>query len=374
MRLLLITDTRIQKVDSGYFAFNSVVNELNYINQLFSEVTWIGYDFTGCQLDGTLVTVDEEVVKNIVLLPKSGGKRLVNKLDALFKSVLYLVKLRKHIKVADVIHVRGPSIPMLCSFLYAVSCKRKIWWFKYANDWSDQSAPITWLFQRFILRSLKRSTVCVNGTWLDEPSHVINFENPCISNENESMNYNVFNTNKVVDFLFVGRIEEKKGYKLCVDAFNNLNKKHKGLSLKIIGDGPESIQLKDILCKIELDCNIEYIGNVSKDEVFDLMRKSKYLILPTTASEGFPKVIAESWYNQCIPIVFPTSAIGQYVINHINGFISNDKSLESLVSMMQEAILCNNEKRLKLVENGFNMSLKFTYQRYLLRIQSEILK
>ena len=374
MRLLLITDTRIQKVNSGYFAFNSVVNELNYIKHLFSEVTWIGYDFTDCQLDGTLIIVDQEIVNNIVLLPRSGGKRLVSKLDALFKSVLYLVKLRKYIKAADVIHVRGPSIPMFCSLIYAFSFKRKIWWFKYANDWSDKSAPITWLFQRFILRSLKGSKVCVNGSWLGEPSHVINFENPCILGKNKSTSDNIININKVVDFLFVGRIEEKKGYKLCIDAFNYLSKKHKGISLKIIGDGPESLYLKDILGKLEWDCNIEYIGNVSKDEVFHFMRKSKYLILPTTASEGFPKVIAESWYNHCIPIVFPTSAIGQYVINNVNGFISNDKTLGSLISMMEEAILCNNEKRLNLLQNGFNMSLKFTYQRYILRIQSEILK
>lgn len=374
MRLLVISDTRIQRVDEKFHAFNSVVNELNYIKPIFRHITWIGYDFTGCSLDDSLMVVNQNVVDEIVLFPRSGGSALVKKIDALFKSILYVFNLRKHIKAADVIHVRGPSIPMLCSFIYAIAYKRKIWWFKYANDWSDYTAALTWKFQRSILRKLKGSTVCVNGSWLGEPSHIVNFENPCILSDEESIS-DIFNmTEKSVDFLFVGRIEEKKGYKLCIEAFLELRKKQKQSSLRIIGDGPETGRLLEILGNLEKNCDIEYLGNVSKDEVFKQMRKSNFLLLPTSASEGFPKVIAESWYNQCIPIVFATSAIGQYVVNDINGFISKKKSLVSLTSMMEDAILCDNEKRLQLIKNGSVSSLKFTYQRYLLRIQSEILK
>lgn len=73
--LLIVSDTKINYTNGDFYAFNSVVNELDVFLQFFSKITWIGYDYSDQPVDGSLLKVTHPNVK-IILLPRSGGKAL----------------------------------------------------------------------------------------------------------------------------------------------------------------------------------------------------------------------------------------------------------------------------------------------------------
>jgi glycosyltransferase involved in cell wall biosynthesis len=368
MKLLLITDTKVQKRANEFYAFNSVVLELNNLHHYFSEIVWLAYDYSDLNADYSLMKLPDKRIQKFILLNRTGGNTLLSKINVGFNSIVYLFQIMKYASRADIIHVRGPSAPMLLSLLVSRFFKNKLWWFKYANNWVDQDAAITWKIQRYLLKKNISSIVTVNGLWGSE-KHIISLENPCIENTiSDSNELNQLNNS----FLFVGRLDEKKGIVLVLDAFEMIAEKIK-TKLTIIGDGELKGYVKERLANSKLVSQIEYIACCPKQEVINQMKKHDFLLLPSTASEGFPKVIAEAWSQFCLPITFNISAIGQYVTHYENGFITNNFNLNALIQMMQQAcdLEENQLKRMKL--NGLEKCSLFTYANFEKNINKHVI-
>lgn len=97
-------------------------------------------------------------------------------------------------------------------------------------------------------------------------------------------------------YLFVGRISEEKGIKDLIDAWINLNP---SIQLTIIGDGP----LKKVLeRKSSANENVNWLGNISNDEVLFWLSKTKAMIFPSKCYEGFPMTILEAMSIGC-PVI-----------------------------------------------------------------------
>ncbi len=116
------------------------------------------------------------------------------------------------------------------------------------------------------------------------------------------------------------RLEDAKGVQRIIDAFGNLNSLEKIKTIHFIGNG-EKMEFYQKQCD-NLKLPAVFHGFLERQEVFEIYKKSQFLMLPSTASEGFPKVIAEAMNFGCMPIVSAVSSIGQY-INRNNGFIVN---------------------------------------------------
>ena len=115
------------------------------------------------------------------------------------------------------------------------------------------------------------------------------------------------------------------------------------------------------------------MAEASRTEVFDIYRNAHFLLLPSTASEGFPKVIAEGMNYGCIPIVSDVSSIGQY-INTKNGFIVNPTTAEKLESILHELKRIDQLKLRGKAFKAYQVAENFTFARYNERIWTEILE
>jgi glycosyltransferase involved in cell wall biosynthesis len=324
-RFLIISDTKLQKRNNEFFGFNAVVLELEVFRVLFKKITWLGSDYTNESLDHSLLRIENNV--DVIALPIIGGKTIFAKLRSIKDGLSYVYFTLKQLPKVDVIHVRGPNAVSFLMLLVAPFFKKKVWWFKYANNWVDTNAGLTWRFQRFLLKKYKFVKVTVNGKWSEDPKHIMAFENPCISQEDSLMSIQKSIDDKI-NFLFVGRIENEKGIKVVMDFLKGLSliERQKIGKIQIIGDGPE----RDYLIEnIQSDDLVKYWGKQSKEFVVEKMRESHFLLLPTVASEGFPKVLAEAWANSCLPIVSDVSCIGQYVKDSENGYLVNHLNLEN---------------------------------------------
>jgi glycosyltransferase involved in cell wall biosynthesis len=369
-RLLIISDTKLQKRKNEFFGFNAVVLELEVFSKLFKKVIWLGSDYTSDTLDHSLLRVTQDV--NVIALPIIGGKTIFAKLRSIKDGLSYIYHTLNLLPKVDVIHVRGPNAVSFLTLLVAPFFKKKIWWFKYANNWVDTNAGFTWRLQRFLLKKYKFSKVTINGKWPEDPKHILAFENPCFRQLDVTMPFQKTIKGKI-NFLFVGRIENEKGIKIVIDFLKGLTntERQKIGKIQIIGDGPERKYLID---NIQSDDLVKYWGKQSKEFVVEKMRESHFLLLPTLASEGFPKVVAEAWANSCLPIVSGVSCIGQYVKDAENGYLIDQLDLACSFNKQAKIALNSSNLDFQLMVSNARMNINiFTYEHYQNLVQKQIL-
>lgn len=97
--------------------------------------------------------------------------------------------------------------------------------------------------------------------------------------------------------LFVGRLVEKKGCHVLLQAVNKLQQHAPDVRLVIAGDGPERSALERLAT--ETTVGTRFLGAQRRDQVQELMREARCLAVPSITAanqdaEGLPTVIAEA--------------------------------------------------------------------------------
>jgi len=87
--------------------------------------------------------------------------------------------------------------------------------------------------------------------------------------------------------LYVGRLSEEKGVRTLVTAWKRLGTK---IPLKVAGSGPLAAELRDTQA-----AGVEYLGQVPRDEVLQLMQGASFVLFPSLCYEGFPMTIVEAF-------------------------------------------------------------------------------
>lgn len=97
---------------------------------------------------------------------------------------------------------------------------------------------------------------------------------------------------RLFQMIYLSRIEEKKGLELLFDALKNLPFSY---SLTIAGSGEEKYveSLKTNAERLEISNRINWVGQVEKDDKFNLLADHDLLVL-TSYNENFANVVIES--------------------------------------------------------------------------------
>lgn len=90
--------------------------------------------------------------------------------------------------------------------------------------------------------------------------------------------------------LYIGRLSREKGLETLFATWSYL----KNIPLKIAGSGPLENHLLMVKKKNRLD-RIEFLGEVPAYKVFSLIKKARFLVLPSECDEMFPTVILEAF-------------------------------------------------------------------------------
>ncbi len=70
--------------------------------------------------------------------------------------------------------------------------------------------------------------------------------------------------------MFVGRLEKRKGVKYLIEAFDQLSKTHKDVSLTIAGDGGLRPSLETLVKKLGTP-NVEFLGFIDEKKKIKLL-------------------------------------------------------------------------------------------------------
>lgn len=167
--------------------------------------------------------------------------------------------------------------------------------------------------------------VCVEGIF--KPTnidiHAYNFENI------------IFDNSKVI--FYSGAIDERNGVVNLLKAFERI--KYKNYKLIICGDGPLSNLVTSFSSKDE---RIIYLGQVSRDKVLFLQKKSTLLVNPRLPDQNFtrysfPSKTMEYLASGTPTLMYKLEGVPEEYYNYC--FVQEDKSIDSLCCKILE--ICN---------------------------------
>lgn len=375
MKLAIISHTEHYKTEDGTLVgWGATINEINHLLDVFDEIHHIAMFYDAKAPKSALPYQSDKI--HFVPIPAAGGRTALSKLKLLWNAPKTISKVHKTLKLVDCFQLRTPTgigvflIPFLMIFV------KKKGWFKYAGNWNQEQPPIGYRLQRSMLKRQNRM-VTINGTWSHQPKHHLSFENPCLSLkdiENGKFTRKKKSFEGPLSFCFVGRLEKEKGVERIIKAFLALaDSEQKYIkAIHLVGEGDDFEYFKSLVK--ESFIKYYFHGALSRQEVFRIYKESHVFLMPTTASEGFPKVIAEAMNFGCIPIVSNISAIGHYIKHQENGFLLDDITMDGLVILLKEVLHLKSIEYQHMINRFDNVVNKFTYNNYNNQIKTKLLK
>lgn len=375
-KLVIISHTGHQLGAEGkVVGWGPTINEINHIADRFDMVEHVACLEKGPPKGSSLPYLK----KNIVLrpIPTFGGTGLREKLTVVTIALTVLKAVREAIVDATHVQIRLPmGIGNYLLPFFILKRKRDfVLWAKYANNWDQKNAPLGYAFQRWMLRrGFARCKVTVNGRWHGQPSHCISFENPCLHDEDIEKGERLSRYKEYSSpftLTFVGRLEDPKGVSRILDALKECDPLKIGV-VNFVGDGEDMRRYREKAAY--LGDKVVFHGFLDAGSVKGILSSSHFLMLPTTASEGFPKVVAEAACYGCIPLVSDLGSIPHYVEDGVSGFVWQASRGGDFAETLIEAMDTDGERLGRMAVRAWEMSSLFTFERYSNMLESKILE
>ncbi|MFL3005255.1 MAG: glycosyltransferase family 4 protein [Candidatus Neomarinimicrobiota bacterium] len=163
-------------------------------------------------------------------------------------------------------------------------------------------------------------------------------------------------------FLSVGRFHWVKGYQYSISAFANLKKINKDIHYIIITNNSISEEILYQIDDLSLKNNIEIIHPDSQDKVYEIMRQSDCLVLPSV-QEGISNVVLESMAIG-LPVISSDCGGMKEIINYgRNGFYFPSRDSVALEKLLLKVMNLGIEERERIISEGekfINQNLNMT--------------
>lgn len=145
---------------------------------------------------------------------------------------------------------------------------------------------------------------------------------------------------KSIKLITVGRLDKVKGHKYCIEAVNKLVKNGVDVTLTIIGEGEERINLELLIDKFKLQKSVFLLGSKNPDEVrAEFWKHDVYLLLavPVEFERRETQGLATLEAQACgLPaIVFDSGGVKYTVKNGVSGFICKEYDVEEVVEKIE---------------------------------------
>ncbi|MFH2136781.1 MAG: glycosyltransferase family 4 protein, partial [Patescibacteria group bacterium] len=128
--------------------------------------------------------------------------------------------------------------------------------------------------------------------------------------------------------VYFGRLVKEKGLDVLLRALSGTE-----IKLKIVGDGPEKEKLKVQSEKIKV--NVEFVGHKNGKDLHDLIRGSKFVVLPSVWYENYPMSLLESGAFGKAVVGSRLGGIPEIIHDGENGFLAEPGNVDDLREKIQ---------------------------------------
>jgi len=302
---------------------------------------------------------------------KSGTKkyygRIWNKISYIYKAWQEAEKVHKHRRfeviwalmasyggiAALLFKLNHPSIPLLLTLQEGDSEKHLIlgkfglvgWFGKKIIQKADFIQPISKYLSDF---AIKRGAGCPievvpNGVDIDL------FETKYKELEIKLLRDNLGITDEYV-VLTTSRLVYKNGVDILINAIAKIKETKPNIKLLIIGDGPESNNLKSLILNLKLTKEVLFLGQIPQKDLPIYFRVSDVFVR-ASRSEGLGNSFLEAMAAEVPVIGPPVGGIVDFLFNCQTGLLMNPEDSEDLAEKILY-ILSHQDMRTKIIKNA----------------------
>ena len=172
--------------------------------------------------------------------------------------------------------------------------------------------------------------------------------------------------------LFLGRIHEKKGIEILLEAFANIVKKQEELLLVLAGSGTKEYKegIRKLVKKLGLENNVIFTGLVTENEKLELLESASLFVL-TSHSDVHPIAVQDA-LTMGSPVIITESCDYPEVKEYDAGLIIDEDVKQITNSILS---IVNDEERLgKMSENARRLVLERFQSKVIIKKYDEMYK
>lgn len=191
---------------------------------------------------------------------------------------------------------------------------------------------------RYILR-ISNMIVCVSPQWKTFFNSIVYLKKIDIVNNPVAPSYfnKILSHKETIQFLFLGRVGERKGIFDLLRSITLLSDNKKNYMRLIVGGDGDISRLNETITNLKLQNVVFYKGWVTGKEKYDLLRTSDVYVLPSY-NEGLPISILEAMSYGMPIISTPVGGIPEVVKDGENGFMNKPGDFLSLSNSLDRFI------------------------------------
>jgi glycosyltransferase involved in cell wall biosynthesis len=165
-------------------------------------------------------------------------------------------------------------------------------------------------------------------------------------------------------FCYMGRLHETKGVHFLIRAMSLLRKQGILTNLVICGSGPQESDLKNHAHELRFQENINFLGQQSHDVVWNILKKSAALVVPSSGADNSPLVIYEALAANTPVIASRIGGLPDLVDDNETGFLFKPGDVNELSEKMQTLLQLEEEKKELMANKIFKKAQTFTEERH----------
>jgi glycosyltransferase involved in cell wall biosynthesis len=132
--------------------------------------------------------------------------------------------------------------------------------------------------------------------------------------------------------LFFGRLSKEKGVNVLLAAMQEID----DVKLKIAGDGPDKINYQLSIKNYKLGSRVEFVGEKSGEELSELVRKARAIVVPSVWYENMPMNILEAVATGKVVIASRIGGIPEIIKDGESGFLFRAGDALELVTKIND--------------------------------------
>lgn len=144
--------------------------------------------------------------------------------------------------------------------------------------------------------------------------------------------------NDAILITFVGRMIWTKGVTYLLDAAMQILIHNDKAIFCFAGPGELEEALKQKIAEANLSSNIFMVGNLTYDEVRNLLAISDIFVNPSHHNEGFPNTILEAGSSECFIIATDNAGTWEVIKNKETGILIPQKDTNSILKALEWAL------------------------------------
>jgi glycosyltransferase involved in cell wall biosynthesis len=135
----------------------------------------------------------------------------------------------------------------------------------------------------------------------------------------------------------IGRVVDKKGFDLLLDAFHQISAHHGDVDLVIGGNGPRLDDLRKYAAELGVADRVHFPGRLSRDEVAQVMGAASVFVMPSRL-EPFGIVVLEAWRAGTAVIATSIGGPPEFVSDGIDGLLVDPHDTRALAEALDKLL------------------------------------